>query len=96
MSTGLQATAKPSAGVPRRSSLALWSLEGEPEFRRTYHRALQRYSIVLRSTDETRNARITTVIGWYAHDGRLWLRCVHHHGNGRERESRGANSATDA
>ena len=31
-----------------------------------------------------------------AHGGRLWLRCVHHHGNGRERESRGANPATDA
>ena len=37
----LQATAKPSAGVPRRSSLNLWSLEGEPEFRRTRLRALQ-------------------------------------------------------
>ena len=41
MTNGLQATAKPSAGVPRRSSLTLWSLEGEPEFRRTCHRALQ-------------------------------------------------------
>ena len=30
-----QATAEPPAGVPRRSSLALWSLEGEPEFRCT-------------------------------------------------------------
>ena len=37
----LQATAKPSAGVPRRSSLTLWSLEGEQEFRRSRHRALQ-------------------------------------------------------
>ena len=41
MSNGLQATAKPSAGVPRRSSLTLWSLEGEQEFRRSRHRALQ-------------------------------------------------------
>ena len=38
----IQATAEPSAGVPRRSSfLTLWSLEGEPEFRRTRYRALQ-------------------------------------------------------
>ena len=45
-----------------------------------------------------RNARITTAIGWYAHGGRLWLwlRCVHHHSNGRKQESRGANPATDA
>ena len=41
MSRGIQATAKPSAGVPRRSSLTLWSLEGEQEFRRSRHRALQ-------------------------------------------------------
>ena len=41
LSNQIQATAKPSAGVPRRSSLTLWSLEGEQEFRRSRHRALQ-------------------------------------------------------
>ena len=46
------------------------------------------------STDETPASPPSSV--GYAHGGRLWLRCVHHHGNGRERESRGANPATDA
>ena len=46
------------------------------------------------STDETPASPPPSV--GYAHGGRLWLRCVHHHGNGRERESRGANPATDA
>ena len=41
MSKGLRLAAKPPAGVPRRSSLTLWSLEGEQEFRRSRHRALQ-------------------------------------------------------
>ena len=35
----VHATAKPPAGVPRRSSLALWSLEGALEFRRSRLRA---------------------------------------------------------
>ena len=41
MSKHIRLAVKPSAGVPRRSSLTLWSLEGEPEFRRTLLRALQ-------------------------------------------------------
>ena len=50
------------------------------------------------STDET-PASPPPLVGnpvGYARGGRLWLGCVHHHGNGRERESRGANPATDA
>ena len=42
---GIQATAKPPAGVPRRSSLISWALEGEPEFRRTRCRALQQRGV---------------------------------------------------
>ena len=41
MTQEIQATGKPPAGVPRRSSLSLWSLEGALEFRFRRHRALQ-------------------------------------------------------
>ena len=46
MTQEIQATGKPPAGVPRRSSLALWSLEGEPEFRFRRRRALQHRDIL--------------------------------------------------
>ena len=50
MSKHIRLAAKPSAGVPRRSSLTLWSLEGEPEFRRRGRRALPTNRLVLLSS----------------------------------------------
>ena len=44
MSTEIRLAAEPSAGVPRRSSFTLWSLEEEQEFQRT--RLAERYSSV--------------------------------------------------